>query len=215
MILGIAVVFGFVATGLVVRKCVLAGPLKPDSGPEPGDSKYFLPWEPRRSHFCFQGNAGLLSHKGRCKFAWDFLMPIGTRITASRAGRVVEVIDKNDGHGRKKPNNEIYVEHEDGTQARYCHVKRLGSAVKVGQLVTQGEFIALSGNVGKSLGPHLHFEVTDAEKNTIPIKFDDVSRHLGVPRAFYFYCRVSACRPQICNGHFIFKRDLLHPLRYF
>lgn len=126
-------------------------------------------------------------HKGRCRYAWDFLMPIGTEIRASRTGKVVEVIDEHERRGLSKPNNEIYIEHEDGTRGRYCHIKRNSSKVKVGQMVNRVQVIALSGDVGKSLGPHLHFEVIDPSRNTIPVQFVDVDRHEGIPRATYFY----------------------------
>ena len=45
------------------------------------------------------------------------------------------------------------------TYAVYGHLTHGGSKVEVGDTVTQGQLIALSGNSGMSRGPHLHFAV--------------------------------------------------------
>lgn len=114
-------------------------------------------------------------------------MPEGTPILAARGGTVVSVIDHYEGKGRDKPNNEIFIDHGDGTLARYAHIKKDGSKVRVGESVERGQVVALSGEVGRSLGPHLHFEVVDQNKVSIPIAFQDVEEHEGVPRTSFFY----------------------------
>ncbi|MEV0053612.1 M23 family metallopeptidase [Saccharopolyspora shandongensis] len=41
----------------------------------------------------------------------------------------------------------------------YFHIQADGVLVNVGDVVTQGQAIALSGNTGRSTEPHLHFQV--------------------------------------------------------
>jgi murein DD-endopeptidase MepM/ murein hydrolase activator NlpD len=43
--------------------------------------------------------------------------------------------------------------------------------VQRGQQVRRGDLIALSGNSGKSTGPHLHYEVLQKGKKVNPINY--------------------------------------------
>ena len=55
----------------------------------------------------------------------------------------------------------IVVEYDrDGTKWRntYMHLDKFN--VQVGQKVNAGDQIGVSGNTGKSTGPHLHFETS-------------------------------------------------------
>jgi len=174
------------------------GPRDLSRYPDPRESPYRLPFPGGKSYWCVQSNRGVVSHRGRGEFAYDFAMPVGSDICAARSGKVVRVIDRHDGNGYKWPNNVIIVEHADGTRGCYAHIKKGGSYVRVGDTVEQGQVIAASGHVGNSMMPHLHFHVTDAERNgTIPFTFADVTRHNGVPRMFRKYTsgNVSPARP--------------------
>ena len=86
------------------------------------------------------------NHKGV-----DWAVPIGTTVAASNAGTVVHA-GWASGYGYA-----VYINHADGRQTRYGHLSKV--LVKAGQTVSQGERIALSGNTGRSTGPHLHFEI--------------------------------------------------------
>lgn len=156
--------------------------------PRAEESPYRLPWTAGQTHLCVQGNRGVVSHRGWGRFAYDFRMPIGTEICAARAGKVVRVVVDHDGHGHKWPNNLVAIQHDDGTLAFYLHLKKGGNLVKTGDIVRQGQAIALSGDVGNSMMPHLHFHVTDAQrKSTLPVTFSDLGKDLGLPRMFKSY----------------------------
>ncbi len=115
-------------------------------------------------------------------------MPEGAEVCAARSGEVVTVVQHHDGHGYRWPNNRVVVRHDDGTLGSYLHIRKGGSLVAEGDRVSQGQGIALSGHVGNSALPHLHFHVSDpARGETVPVSFADVTRHCGVPRMFFRY----------------------------
>lgn len=83
--------------------------------------------------------------------AIDWATPTGTAIWASSGG-TVSVAGWQSGYGYV-----VYINHPDGNQTRYGHLSKI--LVSSGQKVKQGQKIALSGNTGRSTGPHLHFEL--------------------------------------------------------
>lgn len=160
------------------------GPKDLSKYPPQATSPYRLPWKAGVSRFVAQGNRSFTSHRGYHMYAWDFVMPTGTEVLAAREGKVVEVEDHFDGIGLNA--NFVTIEHADGERSVYAHIKHGGSLVKVGDQVSQGAPIALSGMVGQAPGPHLHFYVINKEhSSSIPISFQDVPE--GVPLAGHFY----------------------------
>lgn len=163
------------------------------------DSPYVLPWEIGKTFKVGQGNCTNGSHSlGQVQYAYDIDMAIGTNIVAMRSGIVVKVIenfkDLETGKvGAIDEANVINIKHADGTEAQYVHLTYDGALKNEGDNVTQGEIIALSGNTGKSTGPHLHFHViqalnecedTDPRENytwyscnSIPLTFKNTSEH--------------------------------------
>lgn len=97
-------------------------------------------------------------HKGL-----DWATPTGTPIVASCGGTVAKA-GWGSGYGYV-----VYINHEDGRQTRYAHLSKV--QVKVGQKVKQGQQIALSGNTGRTSGPHLHFEILIGGKQVNPEKY--------------------------------------------
>lgn len=88
---------------------------------------------------------------GRLHAGTDVGVPIGTTVRASRGGQVTTA-GWVGGYG-----NCVIIDHGDGVCTRYGHLSEV--TVSVGQYVDQGQQIALSGNTGRSTGPHLHFEI--------------------------------------------------------
>lgn len=93
----------------------------------------------------------------------DWAVPTGTAVVASCGGTVVKA-GWGSGYGYV-----VYINHEDGRQTRYAHLSKI--LVSVGQQVSQGQKIALSGNTGVSTGPHLHFEILIGGKQVNPLPY--------------------------------------------
>lgn len=138
---------------------------------------YLLPYEIGTKHFVTQGYNGRFSHRNQ--HAIDFKMREKTPIRASRGGMVIACKDTSNKRGNKaefaKYANYIIILHDDNTLAMYYHLAQNGLKVKLGEQVTQGQIIGLSGNTGWSTAPHLHFVVKknmdNAPPKTIPTLF--------------------------------------------
>lgn len=88
----------------------------------------------------------------------DFGVPVGTPIKATMDGKVVHAGWNNQGYG-----NLVIVENGP-YRTYYAHLSSI--PVSVGDAVTSGATIGLSGNTGNSTGPHLHYEI---RKNNTPV----------------------------------------------
>ena len=121
------------------------GSLDPAFARHPFEGSYRLSssFNPRRLH---PVTGRVSPHNGT-----DFAMPIGTPIIAPANGRV-ERVSSHHAAGRY-----VVIRHDNGYRTRYLHLSR--PLVSQGDRVTMGERIALSGNTGRSTGPHLHYEV--------------------------------------------------------
>ncbi|MER5782238.1 M23 family metallopeptidase [Streptomyces mobaraensis] len=97
------------------------------------------------------GNMWANKHSGQ-----DLVVPSGTAVKAVHKGVVVKAGANGGGDGAAY-GNAIVIKHDDNTYSQYAHLSSV--AVQVGQSVTAGQQIGLSGSTGNSSGPHLHFEI--------------------------------------------------------
>lgn len=94
----------------------------------------------------------------------DISVPVGTPIRSALSG-VVEFAGYSSSAG-----NYIKVNDNNGVATQYMHLSKLG--VTKGQSVQQGEVLGLSGNTGRSTGPHLHFGVLVDGKAVDPLSYN-------------------------------------------
>ncbi|MDI3281188.1 MAG: peptidoglycan DD-metalloendopeptidase family protein [Bacillota bacterium] len=88
---------------------------------------------------------------GRLHEGIDIAAAPGSLVRAAAGGKVVYA-GWAPGYGQL-----VILNHGGGLSTYYGHNGRL--LVRGGQVVQRGEALALSGNTGRSTGPHLHFEV--------------------------------------------------------
>jgi murein DD-endopeptidase MepM/ murein hydrolase activator NlpD len=88
---------------------------------------------------------------GRLHAGDDFGTPVGTPLKAMSTGTVT-FAGWQGGYG-----NKIEIEYWDGTVSVFGHLSQIQTTV--GDRVTPGDIVGLSGNTGHSTGPHLHLEI--------------------------------------------------------
>lgn len=144
--------------GTVLLTGCLFDPGGEDCGPWPdwSTSPYSLPYPQGPGWEVNQANCSGKGHTGFWRYGYDFSMPIGTVITASRGGTVIVSVGHcRDGDG--SCTNQVAIRHPDGTAMVYSHLTADGALVEVGAQVQVGDTIARSGNTGYTGGfPHLH-----------------------------------------------------------
>lgn len=82
---------------------------------------------------------------------WDLRAATGTPVMSIAAGKVV-FAGPMDIRG-----NIVIVDHGYGVYSTYCHFSVIN--VVRGQTLTKGQIVGLTGNSGRSSGPHLHWEM--------------------------------------------------------
>ena len=98
---------------------------------------------------------GSSNHKGVdiCNVSYS------SKIYATKSGKVlIASMPYSDPDGGKSGyGNYVVIDHGGGMSTLYAHMSIV--KVSVGQYVTQGDVIGVTGNTGASTGPHLHYEV--------------------------------------------------------
>jgi murein DD-endopeptidase MepM/ murein hydrolase activator NlpD len=179
------------ATPFLVLAACLGGTTNPATGAADGcpgvaypdwrSSPYVLPYPVGLSYGIDLSNCSDSFHgEGEPdQFAIDFAMPIGTVITASRDGTVVGVEES--GVDLAFPNNLVVVDHGDGTFGQYMHLTENGALVAIGDRVTRGDTLGLSGATGSAGYPHLHFVVTSDDwawpYASVPVTFNNTTEN--------------------------------------
>jgi len=143
------------------------------------ESLYILPYPVGESYVVIQSNCSPIGGH-YLTFAYDFDMQLGDTVVASRAGVVVFVNDQYaDSDWTSGHENNVFVQHSDGTRVRYTHLKQNSVLVYIGQNIVQGQVLGLSGSSGNTGGvPHLHFAAFQDgtsydRQNTIPINYSN------------------------------------------
>ena len=103
--------------------------------------------------------------RGQARFhgGIDLAARYGTQVPAAAAGTVVKAEDQG-AYGLT-----VVVRHDNGFESRYAHLSSLD--VQAGDRVSQGQQVGRVGSTGRSTGPHLHFEVTQAGRRVDPERF--------------------------------------------
>ena len=96
---------------------------------------------------------------GRVHEGIDIAVSEGTPVLAAECGTVCYVSENAGGYGKL-----VKIDHGYGVITAYAHLSEI--QVQVGQSVNAQSQIALSGNTGRSTGPHLHFEILN---NDVPL----------------------------------------------
>ena len=90
------------------------------------------------------------THKGI-----DYALPLNTEVISNVTGYVEKTNYEKDGFGN-------YVVIKDGTGRLHYYAHLNKSTVSVGDFVSFGDTIGLSGSTGRSTGAHLHYEIRNS-----------------------------------------------------
>jgi hypothetical protein len=130
---------------------IIPGPFAPNGLRYPFDGRFPTPTG-------FRQNRGTYTHGGL-----DIAIGRGTTIYAIDDGKVIGASTGFEGVDTPAGGTQVVISHSTGILAGlstlYCHLT--SRTVNIGDNVTKGQVLGVSGNTGSSTGPHLHLEIRD------------------------------------------------------
>ena len=134
-------------------------PIKRKTSRRKSSGKTQLPVDgPVSSPFGYRTSVGAAhDHNGT-----DFSVPTGTEVVAPAAGVVTGA-----GAGSGGEGNYVILD-ADGVVHKFFHLSKI--LVQINDQISAGEVLALSGNTGRSTGPHLHWETHIAGTPVDPMR---------------------------------------------
>lgn len=117
----------------------------------PAEGRMSSPFGPARKYIGV-GVDGVPCERTRIHYGYDIAIPVGTPIVAPAAG-IVTLGDPDLYY----EGGTVFLDHGEGLVSIFMHMSDV--QVEAGQSVELGEQIGLSGNTGRTTGPHLHWAV--------------------------------------------------------
>jgi len=102
--------------------------------------------------------------KRKRHWGMDFSAERGSPIYATGDGKISRADNKAAGFG-----NHVRIDHGFGYVSIYAHMDNI--SVRKGNRVKRGDIIGYVGSSGRSVAPHLHYEITKDGKKIDPINF--------------------------------------------
>ncbi len=102
--------------------------------------------------------------KRKRHWGMDFSAERGTPIYATGDGKISRADNRAAGFG-----NHVRIDHGFGYVSIYAHMEKI--SVRKGNRVKRGDIIGYVGSSGRSVAPHLHYEITKDGRKINPINF--------------------------------------------
>ncbi|MFN2114899.1 MAG: M23 family metallopeptidase [Anaerolineae bacterium] len=157
---------------LVLTLLTLSGALATSAAPRPfglpfleppGPGTWFVSQSYGNTVFAYYERGTMYRSGQGLHMGLDLAAACGTPVASIGDGVILSV----DGRGGSPPHN-LMIDHENGFVSFYGHLLERPS-VEVGQRVSRGQIVALSGDMYGSCyeAPHLHLEIRDQSLNTL------------------------------------------------